>query len=109
MLKNINDLNPLESLHSNIEKVINTSQEMSRSHSEAARTVSELSTMNFQKLTRKVQSDTKKIQGLLSDFTREATNVSQSAKPTDWLKMYCLLYTSPSPRDRQKYRMPSSA
>ena len=22
---------------------------------------------------------------------------------------YCLLYTSPSPRDRQKYRMPSSA
>ena len=23
--------------------------------------------------------------------------------------IYCLLYTSPSPRDRQKYRMPSSA
>ena len=23
--------------------------------------------------------------------------------------MYCLLYTSPSPRDRQKSRMPSSA
>ena len=23
--------------------------------------------------------------------------------------MNCLLYTSPSPRDRQKYRMPSSA
>jgi pimeloyl-ACP methyl ester carboxylesterase len=88
MLKNINDLNPLESLHSNIEKVIHTSQEMSRSHSEAVRTVSELSTMNFQKLTRKVQSDTKKIQGLLSDFTREATNVSRAAKPTDWLKMY---------------------
>ena len=27
-------------------------------------------------------------------------------KPTD---RYCLLYTSPSPRDRQKSRMPSSA
>ena len=26
--------------------------------------------------------------------------------PLGWL---CLLYTSPSPRDRQKYRMPSSA
>ena len=28
----------------------------------------------------------------------------------DWRwHMYCLLYTSPSPRDRQKSRMPSSA
>ena len=26
----------------------------------------------------------------------------------EWFKD-CLLYTSPSPRDRQKYRMPSSA
>ena len=26
----------------------------------------------------------------------------------DWFNS-CLLYTSPSPRDRQKYRMPSSA
>ena len=32
------------------------------------------------------------------DFTNLAT-----------LKKYCLLYTSPSPRDRQKSRMPSSA
>ena len=28
---------------------------------------------------------------------------------TDLEAMACLLYTSPSPRDRQKYRMPSSA
>ena len=27
---------------------------------------------------------------------------------SDWMKI-CLLYTSPSPRDRQKSRMPSSA
>ena len=27
----------------------------------------------------------------------------------DALPVYCLLYTSPSPRDRQKSRMPSSA
>jgi pimeloyl-ACP methyl ester carboxylesterase len=88
MLKNINDLNPLESLHSNIKKVIHTSQELSRGHSEAVRTVSELSAMHFKKLTRTVQSDTKKIEGLLSDFTREATNVSQAATPTDWFKIY---------------------
>ena len=31
------------------------------------------------------------------------------AKKIDWLEIYCLLYTSPSPRDRQKSRMPSSA
>ena len=29
--------------------------------------------------------------------------------PFDWLDRACLLYTSPSPRDRQKSRMPSSA
>ena len=29
--------------------------------------------------------------------------------PNDWLNKICLLYTSPSPRDRQKSRMPSSA
>ena len=29
--------------------------------------------------------------------------------PASILLMYCLLYTSPSPRDRQKSRMPSSA
>ena len=29
--------------------------------------------------------------------------------PGQTLAYYCLLYTSPSPRDRQKSRMPSSA
>ena len=28
---------------------------------------------------------------------------------SDVVSKYCLLYTSPSPRDRQKSRMPSSA
>ena len=34
-----------------------------------------------------------------------------SLRPNDELTLYwdCLLYTSPSPRDRQKSRMPSSA
>ena len=31
------------------------------------------------------------------------------AAGTDYEKWDCLLYTSPSPRDRQKSRMPSSA
>ena len=30
-------------------------------------------------------------------------------KNTGAITMHCLLYTSPSPRDRQKSRMPSSA
>ena len=33
---------------------------------------------------------------------------SQNSKYSDWY-VCCLLYTSPSPRDRQKSRMPSSA
>ena len=32
----------------------------------------------------------------------------QDGYPDQW-RMICLLYTSPSPRDRQKSRMPSSA
>ena len=31
------------------------------------------------------------------------------AKQQKYQTLSCLLYTSPSPRDRQKYRMPSSA
>ena len=37
-----------------------------------------------------------------------ALGVSQLA-PSDVQEVICLLYTSPSPRDRQKSRMPSSA
>ena len=37
-------------------------------------------------------------------------NTNTGAKTrTLYSKKYCLLYTSPSPRDRQKSRMPSSA
>ena len=34
---------------------------------------------------------------------------SKSQQDTNKLTNHCLLYTSPSPRDRQKSRMPSSA
>ena len=35
--------------------------------------------------------------------------INLDGKPDRWKYMDCLLYTSPSPRDRQKCRMPSSA
>ena len=37
------------------------------------------------------------------------TGVNDESKRVDPLVYDCLLYTSPSPRDRQKSRMPSSA
>ena len=51
-------------------------------------------------------------------FDKEAvlTGVVGEQLPPEWIIQYagsvlgvCLLYTSPSPRDRQKSRMPSSA
>ena len=35
--------------------------------------------------------------------------LSVAKASADGIKMVCLLYTSPSPRDRTRYRMPSSA
>ena len=43
----------------------------------------------------------------LSDWP--ATNASRWPNNNDGVKMVCLLYTSPSPRDRTRSRMPSSA
>ena len=40
---------------------------------------------------------------------RAATTSTQTTEPQTELAADCLLYTSPSPRDRQKSRMPSSA
>ena len=55
-------------------------------------------------------------QFLIPEFNEEGTNlfkrVRQSFKRPDkygFKVRVCLLYTSPSPRDRQKSRMPSSA
>ena len=43
----------------------------------------------------------------LNQFTPLATNSAGTQSPNT--PNTCLLYTSPSPRDRQKSRMPSSA
>ena len=47
----------------------------------------------------------------IDPFHREAHRLEAIAKGVNPNEMYddCLLYTSPSPRDRQKSRMPSSA
>ena len=39
----------------------------------------------------------------------ESNNILIDANGSEGLSFFCLLYTSPSPRDRQKSRMPSSA
>ena len=44
----------------------------------------------------------------LDVLTRAIRDDKQDKNPGAWY-YFCLLYTSPSPRDRQKSRMPSSA
>ena len=50
---------------------------------------------------------------VLTDLQAAAKAKQQPADQNRWgnpaLANHCLLYTSPSPRDRQKSRMPSSA
>ena len=45
---------------------------------------------------------TNKVQDATFEYQQELRNIER-------LSIFCLLYTSPSPRDRQKSRMPSSA
>ena len=42
-------------------------------------------------------------------YEREIATILLSGRHAAGVSNYCLLYTSPSPRDRQKSRMPSSA
>ena len=43
------------------------------------------------------------------EFMQAVTEVAETVIPYIVTQDICLLYTSPSPRDRQKSRMPSSA
>ena len=52
--------------------------------------------------------------GLISDdrkdyFVRKTKEIKSLSSEMQKVSISCLLYTSPSPRDRQKSRMPSSA
>ena len=46
---------------------------------------------------------------ILKDFNLEGAGIITISKVNVSRDLSCLLYTSPSPRDRQKSRMPSSA
>ena len=54
-------------------------------------------------------ANTNSIENLIASPIPASTNVTLSNLPSGTMQIACLLYTSPSPRDRQKSRMPSSA
>ena len=57
-----------------------------------------------------IDATTLSIHGNMSGFISEALNISKGPVKIELGSLKtCLLYTSPSPRDRQKSRMPSSA
>ena len=61
-------------------------------------------------LRRAVEKGTLETESALAKFDRIDTQISRAARLVGGMKSFsCLLYTSPSPRDRQKSRMPSSA
>ena len=49
------------------------------------------------------------VAGITADRYDISTSVTKTPKRAEVAGFTCLLYTSPSPRDRQKSRMPSSA
>ena len=46
---------------------------------------------------------------MVGDFVNDAKTLVEQAADWSALRETCLLYTSPSPRDRTRSRMPSSA
>ena len=57
----------------------------------------------------KINMDEKRVKLLFEDLSREQEELEAFAKTVDDKIRDCLLYTSPSPRDRTRSRMPSSA
>ena len=52
----------------------------------------------------------KELPRMLRSFTQFSRSMRKMAREfTDGMNQICLLYTSPSPRDRTRSRMPSSA
>ena len=56
-----------------------------------------------------VASFTDFLDGMMARFLGEESKLGELLDPIADKIIVCLLYTSPSPRDRQKSRMPSSA
>ena len=59
--------------------------------------------------TRNIKEGTKIIDYVGKLITKKQTEESDKYDNSKPIYLFCLLYTSPSPRDRQKSRMPSSA
>ena len=60
-----------------------------------------------------IQDSQKKVDNWIKEhgvrYFNELTNMAQLTEEVGEVARICLLYTSPSPRGRQKSRMPSSA
>jgi pimeloyl-ACP methyl ester carboxylesterase len=87
MLNDSNEFNFIKSAGTRLEKLVNTSQDAIKQSSEAARTVSDLSALHIQKLSKTIRLDSKKIEHLI-ECANQDTQVLKTATLSDWLQMY---------------------
>ena len=87
MMNDLNDLNFIKSTGSRFDKLVSHSQDTLKQSAEAARTVSDLSALHIQKLSKTIREDSKKIEHLV-ERAKEETQVLKSATLSDWLQMY---------------------
>jgi pimeloyl-ACP methyl ester carboxylesterase len=87
MLNDLKDLNFIKSAGTRLEKLVNNSQDTLKQSSEAARTVSVLSALHIQKLSKKIRQDSKKIEHLI-ERSKEEVQALKTATFSDWSQMY---------------------
>lgn len=87
MLNDSNEFNFIKSAGTGLERLVNTSQDAIKQSSEAARTVSDLSALHIQKLSKTIRRDSKKIEHLI-ECANQDTQVLKTATLSDWLQMY---------------------
>ena len=76
----------------------------------AAKAMDLLSTMQESSIKRLLENEVAKVTGLeMQDLKTKSKTINYQSRAKNRKNDDCLLYTSPSPRDRQKSRMPSSA
>ena len=87
MLHDLKDLNFAKSASTRFERLINTSQDALKQSSEAVRTVSDLSALHSQKLSKTIRQGSKKIEHHL-DCAQKETQALKNSHFIDWLQMY---------------------
>jgi len=87
MLNDLNDLNFIKSVGSRFDKLVNHSQDTLKQSAEAARTVTDLSALHIQKLSKTIRHDSKKIENLI-ERSKEEVQALKTATLSDWLQMY---------------------